>query len=83
MAWIAATAAAKAAEPPPNERGLALPAGAPSSPALALPAPEDVSRQLASALNGVTLDVHSGAAVVLDQFGPVVVNTDGTLARIT
>ena len=77
-------AASKAAEAPPSERGLALPTGASSStPPLALPAPEDVNRQLASALSGVTLDVKSGEAVVLDEFGPVVVNSDGTLSRIT
>ena len=43
---------------------------------LALPAPEDVT-------NLITLDVSTGQAVVLDALGPVVVNTDGTLARIT
>ncbi len=48
-----------------------------TSPAmLALPAPEDVT-------NLITLDVSTGQAVVLDALGPVVVNTDGTLARIT
>jgi hypothetical protein len=82
-AWIAATAAAKAAEASPSERGLALPTSSASHAPLALPAPEDVNRQLASALSGVTLDVKSGEAVVLDQFGPVVVNSDGTLSRIT
>ena len=40
------------------------------------PAPEDVTQL-------ITLDVSSGKAVVLDQFGPVVVNSDGTLSRIT
>mmetsp|Transcript_26025 Transcript_26025/g.59106 ORF Transcript_26025/g.59106 Transcript_26025/m.59106 type:complete len:139 (-) Transcript_26025:167-583(-) len=55
---------------------------APAAPAassqelLALPAPEDISQL-------ITLDVASGQPVVLDQFGPVVVNTDGTLSRIT
>ena len=39
-------------------------------------APEDVT-------NLITLDVSTGQAVVLDALGPVVVNTDGTLARIT
>ena len=43
---------------------------------LALPAPEDVNSL-------ITLDVSTGQAVVLDHLGPVVVNTDGTLARIT
>ena len=42
---------------------------------LALPAPEDAS-------TSVTLDVSTGQPVVLDHLGPVVVNTDGTLARI-
>ena len=50
------------------------PAAAPAM--LALPAPEDVT-------NLITLDVSTGQAVVLDALGPVVVNTDGTLARIT
>ena len=57
----------------------AAPAAEPpaTSPAmLALPAPEDVT-------NLITLDVSTGQAVVLDALGPVVVNTDGTLARIT
>ena len=48
----------------------------PTGPVLALPAPEDVQRL-------INIDVSSGQAVVLDQFGPVVVNTDGTLSRIT
>ena len=43
---------------------------------LALPAPEDVTRML-------TLDVSTGQPAVLDHLGPVIVNTDGTLARIT
>ncbi len=43
---------------------------------LALPAPEDAS-------TSVTLDVSTGESVTLDHMGPVVVNTDGTLSRIT
>ena len=43
---------------------------------LALPSPEDAS-------TSVTLDVSTGEAVTLDHIGPVVVNTDGTLSRIT
>lgn len=43
---------------------------------LALPSPEDVSSKL-------TLDVSTGQPVTLDAMGPVVVNTDGTLSRIT
>ena len=52
----------------------AAPAAAPA--VLALPAPEDVS-------NLITLDCSTGQAVVLDAMGPVVVNSDGTLSRIT
>ena len=43
---------------------------------LALPSPENVS-------NSLTLDVSTGQPVTLDAMGPVVVNTDGTLSRIT
>ena len=43
---------------------------------LALPAPEDASAK-------ITLDVATGEPVTLDAMGPVVVNTDGTLSRIT
>ena len=82
-AWLASAASAAVAEAAPSGRALALPeaqegpaAAAPDSPALALPAPEDVRRL-------ITLDVSSGEAIVLDQFGPVVVNSDGTLSRIT
>ena len=45
-------------------------------PLLTLPAPEDIN-------NLITLDCSTGQAVTLDHLGPVVVNTDGTLARIT
>lgn len=55
--------------PPPS-----LPPAEP--PLLALPAPEDVNSL-------ITLDCSTGQAVTLDHLGPVVVNTDGTLARIT
>jgi hypothetical protein len=48
----------------------------PSTGMLALPAPEDVNSL-------ITLDVSTGQAVTLDHMGPVVVNTDGTLSRIT
>jgi len=41
---------------------------------LALPAPQDAS-------SGITLQL--GESVTLDHLGPVVVNTDGTLSRIT
>jgi len=72
---------------PEAERRLALhrakkaPNTAPEAPALlALPAPEPA----ASGGGGIrTLDVLSGTPVVLDQYGPVVVNTDGTISRIT
>jgi hypothetical protein len=75
-AWLAsAAAAAVAKEGDPSIRAVALPDAA-GVPPLALPAPEDIDRL-------ITLDVSSGKAVVLDQFGPVVVNTDGTLSRIT
>ena len=47
-----------------------------SPPLLALPAPEDVNR-------AITLDVSTGEAVTLDAMGPVVVNSDGSLSRIT
>ena len=47
-----------------------------AEPLLALPAPEDVSSL-------ITLNCATGEPVVLDQFGPVVVNSDGTLSRIT
>ena len=43
---------------------------------LALPAPEDAS-------TSIELDVSTGQPVTLDHLGPVVVNTDGTLSRIT
>ena len=43
---------------------------------LALPAPEDAS-------SSITLDCATGQPVTLDHLGPVVVNTDGTLSRIT
>ena len=43
---------------------------------LALPAPGDVTSL-------VTLNCAMGEPVVLDHFGPVVVNSDGTLSRIT
>lgn len=45
-------------------------------PLLALPAPEDINR-------AITLDCSTGEAVTLDAMGPVVVNSDGTLSRIT
>ena len=48
----------------------------PAEQLLALPAPEDINSL-------ITLDVSSGQAVTLDHLGPVVVNSDGTLARIT
>ena len=72
---------------PEAERRLALhrakkaPNTAPEAPVLlALPAPEPA----ASGGGGIrTLDVLSGTPVVLDQYGPVVVNTDGTISRIT
>ena len=43
---------------------------------LALPSPEDISSRL-------TLDASTGQPVTLDALGPVVVNSDGTLSRIT
>ena len=43
---------------------------------LALPSPEDVKK-------AIELDCSTGQAVTLDALGPVVVNTDGTLSRIT
>ena len=43
---------------------------------LALPAPEDVGQN-------ITLDVSTGEPVVMDHLGPVVVNADGTLSRIS
>jgi len=46
-----------------------------SPPLLALPAPEDAS-------SSINLDVSTGQPVTLDRLGPVVVNADGTLARI-
>ena len=52
------------------ETGLTLPQ------LLALPAPEDAS-------SAITLDVSTGQSVTLDRLGPVVVNTNGTLSRIT
>ena len=51
-------------------------AAAPPTPMLALPAPGDVTSL-------VTLNCATGEPVVLDHFGPVVVNSDGTLSRIT
>ena len=44
-------------------------------PLLALPAPEDVN-------HSIDLNVSTGEAVVMDHLGPVIVNADGTLARI-
>ena len=43
---------------------------------LALPAPEDAQSK-------ITLDCATGEPVTLDAMGPVVVNSDGTLSRIT
>jgi len=43
---------------------------------LTLQAPEDIDRH-------ITLDVATGQPVVIDALGPVVVNSDGTLSRIT
>ena len=51
-------------------------AAAPPTPMLALPAPEDITSLM-------TLNCATGEPVVLDHFGPVVVNSDGTLSRIT
>ena len=42
---------------------------------LALPSPEDASKS-------IELDVTTGAPKALDALGPIVVNSDGTLARI-
>ena len=63
--------------------GAPQPAAAPEAAAgpslpqlLALPAPEDTNGR-------ITLDVSTGEAVTLDSMGPVVVNSDGTLSRIT
>ena len=84
-----ATAATQAAPtaptsvPPPAAHAAlpAIPASTqaaqpPAEQLLALPAPEDINSL-------ITLDVSSGQAVTLDHLGPVVVNSDGTLARIT
>ena len=94
--WLASTAAAKAAEPAPNARGLALPvepvatpSAMPSAPAAACSAALgtapglDGSAPVSSLLSGLSLDVHSGDALVLEALGPVVVNMGGTLSRIT
>ena len=78
------TARHEAPTPVPPRQGLsyyqttarAAPAAPPSEQLLALPAPEDVNSL-------ITLDVSTGQAVTLDHLGPVVVNSDGTLARIT
>ena len=43
---------------------------------LALPAPEEAS-------GSITLDASTGMPVVMDHLGPIVVNADGTLARIS
>ena len=45
------------------------------APILALPAPEDVQRN-------IELNVMTGEPVMMDALGPVVVNSDGTLSRI-
>ncbi|KAJ4481157.1 hypothetical protein J3R30DRAFT_3700741 [Lentinula aciculospora] len=45
-----------------------------SSPVGLLPAPSDVATK--------KLDVESGQKVLLDELGPMVVNSDGTLSRI-
>ena len=67
---------AQAPPPPPVPISDAAPIAPPSEQLLALPAPEDVNSL-------ITLDVSTGQAVTLDHLGPVVVNSDGTLARIT
>ena len=67
-------AAVSVPEPPDSAAPGAEAAAEP--PLLALPAPEDIN-------NLITLDCSTGQAVTLDHLGPVVVNTDGTLARIT
>jgi len=80
----APTATTVAAEPPPTAATATVAPAPPAQPAaapapehlLALPAPEDVNSL-------ITLDVSTGQAVTLDHMGPVVVNTDGTLSRIT
>ena len=77
--WLEAEASKAVAVVAPSDGSLACPLAAdavPAAPPLALPAPEDVAKL-------ITLNVGSGEAVVLDQLGPVVVNTDGTLSRIT
>ena len=78
--WISSEAAKAVAKAAPSDTSLAVPATSASAPlpaVLALPAPEQVNRMVR------TLDVSTGDAVVLEQLGPVVVNTDGTLSRIT
>lgn len=62
------------ADPPQAPPPAQLPA--PPVQLLALPAPED-SRQ------AVTLDCSTGEMVVMEALGPVIVNIDGTLARIS
>ena len=80
MAGSAATTAPTAENPPvpisdaANASSDDVPAAQP--PLLMLPAPEDINSM-------ITLDCSTGQAVTLDHMGPVVVNTDGTLARIT
>mmetsp|Transcript_49385 Transcript_49385/g.114152 ORF Transcript_49385/g.114152 Transcript_49385/m.114152 type:complete len:209 (-) Transcript_49385:129-755(-) len=71
-----AAAAAPTAMELAEAAGLPVPSSEPPAAVLALPAPEDINSL-------ITLDVNSGQAVTLDQLGPVVVNTDGSLARIT
>ena len=47
---------------------------------LALPAPRDDGE---SSGGTITLDASTGEPAVMDHLGPVVVNADGTLARIS
>ena len=49
---------------------------------LALPAPGDVDPSTAGSQNKTTTVEVNGAAVTLDHLGPMIVNRDGTLARV-
>ena len=57
---------------------------APSAAAAAAPAAAPALAPAAPVADRpITLDASTGDAVVLEQLGPVVVNSDGTLSRIT
>ena len=85
-AWLASMAASAMAEVSRGAPTLALPTG---SAAAAVPtatpglAPAATTAAVDADAPPITLDASTGDAVVLERLGCVVVNSDGTLSRIT